>query len=220
MLKFILWQTQGIKRQQVEHIGTYNNINFYALRGETDPYNYAYAEIADGYLIITLHINQCQESADQLAPDPLQHVITWFNNAINSETHKASVGVAEYLGRLPEAQEHNNRIQLINDEQERINAEEEQKRREEVRRKLQEHREQELVKSEQTFRQGGNIPAKDFVDLCNKYSVSIPIKTLGWCNKSLAHIKKDGYTCYKGSNKSTVIYNYVDKLSAAMGLIV
>lgn len=216
MLKFILWPTNGIKRQQVEHIGMYNNLAFYALRDETDPYSLAFVEISDGYLVPALGINRCEQVAVQLGNNPLAYVTAWFNDNLNSD-YKVSVGVAEYLNRLPEAIEHNNRIEAIERQQEQAKAAEEQRQREANERALREIRERELVKASQAFIAGKTVPAKDFVDLCKKHNVIIPLKTLGWCMKSLAHIKKDGYTCYHGSNKSTVIYNYVDKLLAAMG---
>lgn len=217
MLKTILWHTYGMKRQQVEHIGTYNSIEFYALRGETDEYNMAFAEVSDGFLIPALYINRCQHAADQLAPDPLAYISNWFNNSLKSD-HAVSLGVAQYLNRLQEAVEHNNRIEALEEQERQTRAAEEQRQKEENTKALQAIREKELQQAEQDFKQGKNIASQDFVDLCKRHGITIPLKTLGWCKKSLCQIRQDGYSYNPGKhNSSTVIYDYVDKSLAAIG---
>ena len=162
MLKTILWHTYGMKRQQVEHIGTYNSIEFYALRGETDEYDMAFAEVSEGYLLPALHINRCQHAADQLSPDPVDYITNWFNNSLKSD-HAVSLGVAQYLNRLQEAIEHNNRIEAIEEQERQAKVAEEQRQREENTKALQAIRDKELQQAEQDFRQGESITSQDFV---------------------------------------------------------
>lgn len=215
MLKLILWPTKGIKKQQVQLIGTYHNICFYALHGKVDEYDFAYAEIANGVLLPVDWINRCQYAAEQLVPDPLQRVITWFNDSLASNDNM-SIGVAEYLNRLPEAIEHNRKIDAIKAQlaQDKANTERQEQEANEL--MLQAKREGELARVAQEFVNGKLIKSRDFVDLCKDYDVVIPLKTLGWCYKSLKLISPSSCERKQGSNMSTVIFDYADKLLTAI----
>ncbi len=215
MLKLILWPLTGIKNQRVELIGAYHNICFYALRGKVDQYDLAFAEIADGVLIPAGWISRWRHAAEQLVPNPLQAVITLFNDSLVSND-TVSIGIAEYLNRLPEAMEHNRTIDGIKEQQERDNAVAEQQLREATERTLRANREKELMKVKHEFVNGEFIRANDFIALCCYYGVVIPPRTLGWCYKALHLVSRSNYVRKNGSNRSTSIMGYIGMLRAAI----
>jgi hypothetical protein len=92
------------------------------------------------------------------------------------------------------------------------NAEAKRVKEEELKQKEQ----QEIADGEQKFRNGDKITTEMFLKLCKKYNIAVPIKTIGWLNKSVYLVYDKGYECKRGSNKSTVIFSYIRTLKEAI----
>lgn len=190
----------GIKNKQAIKITEHNNYEIYYLKewGEDGLKFVKY----DGYLFpVGFNIEHAQKTLDNI-PDFKQALIGQFEYTIR-QCKNISMGLAQYLNRVDEAVK-------AKEEQEKIRQE--QKEEELRQQRIKEAEEEILKQAKEKFKNGELIDAELFVKLCDKYNIKLPLKTRGWCLKTLVYISKDNYKYKKGGNTSTVIYNYVDKL--------
>lgn len=142
------------------------------------------------------------------------NIVTEFElsleKAIVGECNNIHTGYAEFLSRYDEAKKTADKYNNIKEEKEKIKSEEKMKKEEEQKQKDL----QKLMEAEKEFKDGKNIKADIFVELCKIYYVKLPIKVKGWINKSLCSISKDSYR-YIG-NRSTTITNYASMLHDAI----
>ena len=73
-----------------------------------------------------------------------------------------------------------------------------------------------LDKVAEVFKGGQKISNKDFVALCDRYNVKLPIRTRGWALEALCLISTSSQVHNRGTRASSVIFNYVDELLKAI----
>lgn len=73
-----------------------------------------------------------------------------------------------------------------------------------------------LDKVAEELKGGQKINNKDFVALCDRYNVKLPIRTRGWALESLYQISTSSQVHNRGTRASSVIFNYVDELLKAI----
>ena len=73
-----------------------------------------------------------------------------------------------------------------------------------------------LDKVAEELKGGQKINNKDFVALCDRYNVKLPIRTRGWALEALCLISTSSQVHNRGTRASSVIFNYVDELLKAV----
>lgn len=195
----------GIKNKQAIKITEYNNYNIYYLKewGE-DGLKFV---MFDGYLFpVGFNIEHVKKTLDNIT-DFKQTLIAQFKYTLR-QCKSISLGLAQYLNRVDDAIKAKEKQKKREQEHEQQKQEEQEKREQE----LKELYEKNLKEAEINFINGKKIHGSTFVDLCDKYNIKLPIRTRGWCLKTLTYIGINGYQYKKGGNASTVIYKYIDKL--------
>jgi hypothetical protein len=154
-----------------------------------------------------------------------------YEKQIANPAQWADPGIAEYLGRREEADEHNAPIRAARDE---IRKQDDEKRENEritkgqakvekydaaIAKAVNAIRNNETVSNDDIETMTGNVTSI-ILELMRIYKVEVPLKTKGWINSALAEIfyEDDGYTYsyYKKSRNSGVFRDYLDKFVYAV----
>lgn len=138
---------------------------------------------------------------------------TLFESQMSVVDKWVDLGVADYLNKRDEAESHNKVIRAARDAERQAEQEKRQAEQAEAERAAEAAEaalQMEIATAEENVRQNKRINAEQFMELCKKYNVEIPIKVKGWINKSLVSIDSNNYS-YSG-NKSTTIFGYYEKL--------
>lgn len=222
MLKKVVLFTSGIINKKVVHNERISDFETYFLLEDISGFKKSYTqEEQERY---KKHLNLFVELDDHLFPicSQGQGVKLWdytsdsllsmqrksFNNAVLTGG-RISRGVAQYLGREEEYYK-----ALEREKQKRDNDSIERKRimEEEERQRQMEHN-KELKQASLVFLKGGDITGDNFLSLCDKLEVKLPIRTRGWVIKNLDIVSKNSYSA---NTRSTVIFDYVRKLEEAL----
>ena len=199
----------GIKKKQAIKITEHNNFEIYYIKswGEDGLKFIKY----DNHLFpVGFNLERIKQHLEFIT-DIKQALINQFEYTLK-RGEGVSTGLGQYLNRSDE-------VIKYKEEQEKIRLEEvKQDKIKEEERKQQEAEEIEktLIEQAEKFKEGKSINNQHFIMLCDKYNIKLPIKTRGWCLKTLANISKERYQYRQGGNKSTVIYEYTDKLFEAI----
>lgn len=118
-----------------------------------------------------------------------------------------SIGFAEYMGKLPEALEHNQKI-----EERRAKTKQEFENKKIAKAQAEaEAQLDRLTKAEENVKNGQSITAHSFLLLCDKYQVQIPHRTKGWARENLLHISTESVR-HSGSKVSDRIFDIFAEL--------
>lgn len=203
--KCVLW-VSGIVNKQIEKVDHHNGYDFFMLKEDIRK-NHEYGMIFLEYDNHYFHISNNRERIKEyLDANPNFSLIEMVKNDFESQLEKGShisKGYAEYLGRTEEAEQ----VAIKFKEQKEIEnmKKEEERKQQELKRKNEE--DERLKKVESVYVNGDKINADDFLTLCDKYYVDIPIRTRGWIINSLCDIGfNNGSTrCSYNGNKSNSI---------------
>ena len=216
----------GIERKQMEFIKECEGMKFYCLKNMNNPYDYAYIELNEYMLPITsiTNINITIEKIKNENMDLHKWIEDFFNNRINDDVYECgiSMGYAQYLNREDEAIAYNNIVKDIK----QTKREEENKLREEAKKQKEEEEQQEyqkyITEAENKYMNGERVTNGEFVDLCDRYKIKLPLRTRGWVLKSLCSIKYSEETeCsyQQKGNDSTVIGDYAEQLFKSLVVV-
>ena len=197
---------QGIENKQVEKFEQVNDMELYVLKGRTEPHHALYIKLDDEkHLFLACNISHINNLKDYDMSRINKHIIEHFNKSIENK-YRTSLGIGQYLGRESEVLE-------VRKYQHEIAKKEAEQKEIERQRKEQEQRKIEmkyLQEQEEIFKQGEKIDGDDFVKLCDKYEIKLPLRTKGWAMDSLCSISYKSYS-YCG-NPSKVIMTYAEML--------
>lgn len=154
-----------------------------------------------------------------------------FEKQIADTNQWVDIGVAEYLNRRDEADEHNAPIEAAREEKRKMeNEERENKRKEQIQMRNEKYdadisnavnaiRNNETLNNNDIETLTGNVTSI-FLELMKVYNIEVPLKTKGWINSALVRIyyKDDAYTYsyYSKSRDSSVFMEYLNKLINAI----
>lgn len=216
----------GIERKQMEFIKEYKGMKFYCLKGRKENYDFSYTEL-NGYMLPITSIANIEKAVEDIQNknmDLHKWIEDFFNNRINDDNYECgiSIGYAQYLNREDEAVAYNNIIKNKN----QVKREEENKIREEKKKQKEEEEERQyqkyITEAEDKYMNSERITNGEFVDLCDRYKIKLPLRTRGWVLKSLCNIKySDDIGCsyqYRG-NASTVIGDYAEQLYKSLVVV-
>ncbi|PAV30234.1 hypothetical protein CIL05_07135 [Virgibacillus profundi] len=219
MIKKVVLTSSGIKNKQVIEHEKINDFQTYLLKDQLNDLenNYDKEEQeqykrhllllveVDKHLFTVCHLDQIEMIKQYDGNQILEMLISNFNKEL-SGNKAINWGMAQYLNK---EDEFNQVKENKRKENERYKLEQKQIR-EEKEKQHQKERDRELETSLNELLAGNKIDNYDFVDLCDKYSIKLPLRTRGWALKSLNEIGKDQYSY--GGNPSKVVFNYVEKL--------
>lgn len=176
----------GIKNKQAIKITEHNNYEIYYLKewGEDGLKFIMY----DNYLfLVGFDIERVKQSLDHII-DIKQALIAEFEQTLR-QGRGISAGLGQYLNRTE------NVIKFKEEQKQKRIEEEKQREIEKKERKQREVEEIEKMLSEKAerFKNGHLISNEHFVMLCDKYNIKLPLRTRGWCLKTLVYISKDNY---------------------------
>lgn len=154
-----------------------------------------------------------------------------FEKQIADPNQWVDIGVAEYLDRRDEADEHNAPIKAAREEKRiKENEEKENKHKEQIQKRSDKYdacisnavnaiRNNEELSNNDIETLTGNVTSI-ILELMRVYNIEIPLKTKGWINSALVRIyhKNDAYTYsyYSKSRDSSVFMDYLNKLINAI----
>lgn len=206
-----------ILNKQVEFIQEYKGFKFYTIQGKKECYDNAFVEIDNNFIISICRVDSIEnESIIEPIQGITENLISEYKNSL--ENNKLVNGaIREYLFQT-------NRITIEENEKALshniliLETKEKEREQKEIIKanKLKEKEEQrqiELLEIERRFKNSEKIKSNDFIDLCNKYNINIPIKVIGWINSKASEI---GIDAYKASSKSTTIFKYAEILNQAI----
>lgn len=203
----------GIQRKQVIAIDNYNSHKFYALRNAKDDYDFAYLELDNHLFPICsiINIDKAKETfknKNLTEQDLKNDIIKTFENQLREG--RVSLGLAEYLNRTDEA------LQAREKRQKEYQEELEKMKQERIQKELeyQKELEESLKEKVKMFKNGEKIGGRDFVDLCDKYEIKLPLRTRGWALNKLVEINENTYTYNRTDSK--VIFKYTKLLKDAI----
>ena len=177
------------------------------------------------------HINSMKEGFDVHA-----WLVGHFESQIADPNKWVDVGIAEYLNREIEADEHNTPIKAVREEKRRKDDEQRENKRAAMEKDRVDKydtaiqsavnaiRNKEAVNNDDIETLTGNVTSV-ILELMRIYKIEIPLKTKGWINAALARIyymDDDGaytYEYYSKSRNSTVFQDYLDKLIGAVSAL-
>lgn len=215
--KCVLW-VSGIVSKQIEKVDHYNGYDFFMLREDIKK-NYEYGMFFLEYDNHYFHISNNRERIKEyLDHNPNFNIQQWITKSFEESLitgSRVSKGLAQYLNREEEALQAVERFRKQK-EQEKVQREDEKAERE---RQFQLEYEKKLTDAETEFMDNKKIDSDMFLALCDKYYVTVPIRTRGWIKSSLADISidKEGWTRYRYSgNKSSKIHEIAKQLLNAL----
>lgn len=202
---------QGIERKQVIKFEDYKGYEIYTLKEDVkQKYSMKYIMYDSHLFPAVSDIEIIRQILNNINFNFKEHLIKTFDEQIKLKSN-INMGFAEYLNRVEEAKE-------VKTQQKK-----EWDLKDKERQLLKEKREQERIKQEQEafqkaeedFKNGEYIYGREFVDLCDKYNIKLPIRTRGWCLNSLTYVSNNHYG-YRGKHHSTVIMKYAKLLKEAV----
>jgi len=208
-----------------------NGIELYTMDKEKASYPTLYAP-CNGWMIgigPSSDLDKTLSFLTQPGFNLYDYLVERYETALNNLDKWADAGIAEFLGRREEADEHNRPIKEQR-EAERIDRiekrEAEQRAREE---QAQREYETAIEKAETAIMDGRTVDNTEIggrsliLQLFRENGIELPLKTQGWVKSSLANIHRDGdngwsYNYYggKGSQGSTVFKGYIKELADAI----
>ncbi len=192
----------GIRNKTLKFLKEIQGTKFYYLKNQLEDYQDAYTNI-NGFMCPVCNIGNIENLVKKIKSENIdlyQCFKKTVDNCLNSGNNICSLGLAEMVGRLEEAKEHNQKVR-----EQRQEKELEQKR-ELAEQKAKEAEEKALAEkllieeTEKTFINGGTIKDGDIiVKLADKYNVNIPLRTKGWIVNNLveATITESGSVNYR-----------------------
>lgn len=209
MLGKCVHSVSGIENKQLVKVDHHNGFDFYMLRTDyekNDGFQRIYFE-HDGYFFpIASGIERIKRYLDQ---NPSFNLLEWitadFEESLKTG-ERINKGYAQFLGREEEAKK------AVEAYKERKRIEQEKQEEERRKQELEKQKEEEkrLAQSENEFIEGEKITGEDFLKLCEKYNISLPVRTKGWAKENLISISKTSYRFY--GNESKTILDYAEKL--------
>lgn len=157
------------------------------------------------------------------------YIVNQYETSLGNPDKWADTGIAEFLGRRGEADEHNRPIEERRDTERTERSEkreaEQRERGEQARQKY----ETAIEEAEKAILDGWTVDNKEIggrsliLQLFRENGIKLPLKTQGWVKSSLAEIHHTGdngwsYSYYgrKGSQGSTVFRGYIKELADAI----
>ena len=192
----------GVRNKTLKFLKEIQGMKFYYLKNQLEDYQDAYTNI-NGFMCPVCNIGNIENLVKKIKSENIdlyQCSKKTVDNCLNSGNNICSLGLAEMVGRLEEAKEHNQKVREQRQEKEL------ERKRELAEQKAKEAEEKALAEkllieeTEKTFINGGTIKDGDIiVKLADKYNVNIPLRTKGWILNNLAEatITESGSVNYR-----------------------
>lgn len=192
----------GVRNKTLKFLKEIQGMKFYYLKNQLEDYQDAYTNI-NGFMCPVCNIGNIENLVKKIKSENIdlyQCLKKTVDNCLNSGNNICSLGLAEMVGRLEEAKEHNQKVREQRQEKEL------ERKRELAEEKAKEAEEKALAEkllieeTEKTFINGGTIKDGDIiVKLADKYNVNIPLRTKGWILNNLAEatITESGSVNYR-----------------------
>ena len=186
MLGKCVHYVSGIETKQLVKVDHYKGFDFYKLRKNADTDWTMIYFYHDGHFFpISNNVDNIKNFLDNNSNfDMSAFIVSEFEESLKTGAN-VSMGYAQYLGREQEALE---AVRRFRERKEQEKAEREAKKVEEERKRLQE-KENAITAAEQDYKENKYINGDIFLELCDKYNITIPIRTRGWIKENLTRIK-------------------------------
>ncbi|MDD3906447.1 MAG: hypothetical protein PHS46_08025 [Candidatus Omnitrophica bacterium] len=202
----------GIVTLEMVPVGSYKGYEFFKLKKDRDVYATKYLLHDEHFFpVMSVHddkfMDEMKRYIDGNFPEMRQALMEAKEKTLTGP--RPIMGMADYLGRREETLQHIAQLHedwKRQDEERLAKAEAKKKEDEKQARKA-------LRNAEKTFSRGDKISGDAFVSLCDKYGVVLPLRTRGWCMRSLITISPDSY---KGYGRSNAVFRYAGKLKDAI----
>lgn len=122
----------------------------------------------------------------------------------------------EYSEALGNLTEYNIKLEKEHKEQRAENEKQREKRKQEAEQRDQERKNAilcESIKAESDYLDGKMISWDHFEDICARYNVKLPIRTLGAARKRVTALSKNRHVRFSGSKSPSFISPYISKLN-------
>lgn len=209
-----LCSVSGIQRKQAEIVENYKGVNVVLLKEGQDIYA---LQIKESYYLYLGYANltTCRSIIDRFEGEKLEDVaFREFENGVAKNSRTLSLGLAQYFGRTEDF----NKVQDYNEAEDKSKAAERQRESEERQREAEKQRQELVNDAEERFKAGLEVNSEMFLELCKKHGIKVPIKTIGWCKKSMYSASKNSYRRNSSKNRqSTVIFDYIEQLEKKIG---
>lgn len=204
----------GIELKQLIKVDHHNGYDFYIRLSEYKKGN----DYAMVYFLYDNHFFPIQSNKERiklfLDQNPNFSLQQWLTESFEESLKTGArvlKGLAQYLHREQEALE---AVERFKQQKEKENAKREAEKAEKERQRKIEY-ESKLTVAEKEFMNNQKINANLFLALCDKYYITVPIRTRGWIIESLTNIScnKDNRVQYSYSgNNSTKIADVARQL--------
>lgn len=217
------------KKHYFSEVHNQDGIALYTMKNRRqDPWTALYL-LYEGHMLNVGNLSDLDRLVGEYklgVPDYRQSMTERLEEALANPDKWANLYFAKFLGRLEEAQAHNQPIREAREQERQVERLERERQEQEQR--LQEQREYEaaILKAEQTIMNKQELVDDDvrgtslILQVFRENGVELPLKTQGWVKSSLHsiyHNEQQDYWSYKYTGRpSTVIHDYIEKLVAAV----
>lgn len=217
------------KKHYYSEVHSDDGVALYTMKNKKpDPWTALYL-LYDGWMINVGNLSDKEARIEEYkigVPDYRQAMSDRLDEALSNPEKWANPYFAKFLGRLEEAQVHNEPIREAREEQRRMERQEREQREEEQRRQEQQDYETAIQSAKISILGMQELMNTDIrntsliLQLFREVGVEVPLKTQGWIKSNLHSIyfhDRDGSCSYRYSGRdSTVFYSYLDKLVDAV----
>jgi hypothetical protein len=201
----------GVRNKTLKFLKEIQGMKFYYLKNQLEDYQDAYTNI-NGFMCPVCNIGNIENLVKKIKSENIdlyQCSKKTVDNCLNSGNNICSLGLAEMVGRLEEAKEHNQKVREQRQEKEL------ERKRELAEQRAKEAEEKALAEkllmeeTEQILINGGTVKGGEIiVKIADKYNINIPLRTRGWILNNLAETTiTDGgsvsYRYFKRSKNAT-----------------
>lgn len=174
---------KGRVRRRFVEICRINDMNCYMLENKTENYDRVFVDIGNKNMYFVCFRDRIEELNKFSRKGIIDHAKDYVVKCSRTKDCKINLGIAEFFNVGRQAEMHNSEVEKFIREKEMIEYKE-RKRQEEERKRLQAIKwENRLDSAEKVYKEGGYIDREEFLGLCKRHQIDIPIRTLGAINK-------------------------------------
>lgn len=200
----------GIIGKQANSIGNYKGVDIATCKDESTVY---LLQIKDNYYYMVGYsdVDRIHAIIDGLNDTLENTLLASFNAQIENKSGFCSKGLAQFFNRVSDYE----KVQQYREEL-AMARQQKQQEQERQQKEQQEHEyNTKLDQAKKSFVNNERITNDMFIELCKRNNIDLPIKTHGWCSKSLINIgvETDGDCVYRYyGRQSTVVHNIAKDL--------
>ena len=194
---------KGRVRRRFVELCKINDMTCYMQENKTESYDRVFVDIGNKNMYYVCFRDRMELLKSYTRQGIIDHAKNHVVSSSRTKDCKISLGVAEFFNVREQAEMHNAGVEEFIRKKEIAEYEERKRKKEEEDRLKALRWEKRLDSAEERYKEGGTIDTEEFLGLCKRHHVDIPLRTLGAINKYVMGLSNNNIQ-YCGCKESSL----------------